>query len=243
VNREPVPHSSYKPVVHHKSVVHELVASVHRVGPANTLLALASRINDLMFDWRYGLETARRIELSELTIKSDSATRGSPYQPTGVWAFRQIFRKVNIPKPAVFVDYGCGKGRALVLACLEDVESGVGIEFSEELCDIAENNVRAIQHKLHRKSQFQVLCMDATKYEYLGNENVFYFFYPFDEVIMQSVLSDIVRSVDEVPREAVVIIHCPFTHPRWALDESRLFGLERTFSVFGNECRVYRHRT
>jgi SAM-dependent methyltransferase len=223
----------------YSSVAHEAFASMRRVGLRRTVQLAVARVYDLAFDQRWGVDTAKRAELDDLEIDAETVGRGQMYQPTGVLPFRQVLDKVAFPKPGVFVDYGCGKGRTLLLASRLPFERVVGIEFSQELCEAAQRNADAFDKAGQLKAPIEIVCTDAVLYNYQGDENIFYFFYPFDADLMIRVLDSIDTSLQAHPRDAVLVYYYPIH--RETLDERASFSLEQTFELYGYDCLVYRH--
>ncbi len=230
-----------KPTITHASIFHEFISSIHRVGLIDTFLLTISRGVDFLFDWKYGLDTSKRVELSALDIKEGNTSHGSPYQPTGVLAFRKALRAVSIPQPVTFVDYGSGKGRTLVLAAMAGFENVIGIEFSSELCDSASDNLEKTKAIFpNKQTETAVVCIDAVKYQYTDKENVFYFFYPFDNTLMKRVFTTIEASIVRNPRDAIIIEYVPLSITYTSFSESNLFELEKSLTIFGYKCSFYR---
>lgn len=221
------------------SAIHETLASVKRVGLRATGQLAVARLYDMAFDTRWGVDTAKRAELDELEIDEDTVSKGQMYQPTGVLAFAEVLQKVAFPNPGVFVDYGCGKGRTLLLASRLPLQRVVGIEFSGELCDAARKNAEIFAKKGQSRAPISIEHIDAVKYSYRGDENIFYFFYPFDADLMNRVLDGIDASLRAIPRDAVLVYYYPIH--REVLDGRGTFRLEQSFALFGYDCLVYRH--
>ena len=61
--------------------------------------------------------------------------RGYPYKATRVLPLRKLFCIIKgmIPVDSIFVDFGCGKGRALLIASEYNFKSVRGVEFAHEL--------------------------------------------------------------------------------------------------------------
>ncbi|MCK5681070.1 class I SAM-dependent methyltransferase, partial [bacterium] len=183
-------------------------------------------------------DTAQRVELCDLTIESENIAHGSPYQPTGVLAFRKAMKGASLPRPAVILDFGCGKGRVLILAAMAGVEKITGIEFSSELCRTARQNLARLQARRPQlKCDCRVVCGDVTGYSYTDDENIFYFFYSFDDCIMKKVITAIEESLKQNPREALIIDFNPFS----VLRESTLLKHEKSIDIYGYQCNYYRH--
>ena len=223
----------------YKSVLHETFSSIERVGLKRTTFLAASRFYDAWFDYYYKIDTKNRIELCDLEIDSGTEDQGQMYQPTGILAFKQIMQEVQFPKPSVFVDYGSGKGRTLLLAACESFDRVIGIEFSKELCEIAEKNIALFEKKRRLSTPLEIVHKDAALYDYAGTENVFYFFYPFDAELMTKVLKGIEASLQEQKREAVLVYYYPIHQE--VLDGSALFKLEKSLELYGYQCLVYRY--
>ena len=225
--------------VRYKSVLHEIYSSIQRVGVQGTAYLGLSRIYDHCFDAYYQVDTGQRMELDELEIDAATEKQGQMYQPTGVLPFKRIVQKIQFPEPSVFIDYGSGKGRTLLVAACERMKRVVGIEFSRELCDIAEANVELFRKKRVLTTPIEIVHEDAANFVYQGDENIFYFFYPFDAALMTKVIKAIEDSLKATPREAVLLYYYPIH--RSVLDESTVFKLEDTLELYGYQCLVYRY--
>lgn len=224
----------------YQSPIHEIAGSIRRVGLSATCQLIWARLYDKQFDRKYNLDTAKRMELDELEVETEAASRGQMYQPTGVLAFRKIMQRITFPPDGAFVDYGCGKARTLILASMQPFKRVVGIEFSRELCDIAEKNVDQFMKSAGVKNRPEIICSDVVEYTYQDDESVFYFFYPFDAKVMSTVMGAIEASLQRNPRESVLVYY--YAIHRDVVDQSPVFDLEKEMQIFGYTCLIYRHR-
>ncbi len=230
--------------VEYASVLHEFYASIKRVGIRNSLFLTYSRLVDLLFDWRYGFDTSARVELNELSIESDNLDHGSPYQPTGVQAFKKIMGEIHLPEPSIAIDYGSGKGRVLLLAALAGFSEITGVEFSEELCKTARENLIQLKKKRpQHECDCKVVCCDATQFKYSDQENIFYFFYSFDDDLMEKVIAEIDKSLTRAPREALLIDLNPFSEFNLSpvISKSSLFEKVKSIDIYGYQCNYYKY--
>ena len=60
-----------------------------------------------------------------------------PHELMRLRPFRRLMRTLSLPPGSGFVDFGCGKGRVLLLAAGFGFARITGVEFAKELCDIA----------------------------------------------------------------------------------------------------------
>lgn len=106
----------------------------------------------------------------------------------------------------VFVDFGSGKGRVLFVASNYNFKRVVGVEISSKLCEIARNNLVVYERKLKRPLQVEIVESNVLRYDIRDDENIFYFFRPFDGLIMEKIIEKIISSLKESPRKVWVII-------------------------------------
>jgi len=101
-----------------------------------------------------------------------------------------------------FVDYGAGKGRALVLAArYYSFRQVLGIEISSELCRQATGNLQRVAAK-----NATVICCDAANYVPPTDTTLFFMYNPFFGETMMMVLRNIRKSLHENPRVAAIVV-------------------------------------
>jgi SAM-dependent methyltransferase len=172
-------------------------------GAVQTAMAV---IEDQAFDWRYGVDTSGMIHLKDLAIDSRHVEHGVDYVPTRARYFRAVLRALRLPHDSVFVDLGSGKGRILLLAAQSGrFKKVVGVEFSADLCRAAERNIRLFQRHRASNVKFEVVHGDAADYDVQPDQNVFFMFNPFDQVVMRQVVEQIGHSLEEKPRQIWLI--------------------------------------
>lgn len=185
--------------------------SLKHEGLRNTLLKLPPLIADYLFDFKYGVDTCKAVHLHELTIKSNNKDRGNFYKATRVLPLRKLFQIISnkIPSDRIFVDFGCGKGRALLIASEYDFKKVRGVEFAEELSKIANDNIAKYKTKTGTATEFKIICSDASLYKIKPDENVFFIFNSFDEVVLQKVLENIAESLKAYRRNILIVYYNP----------------------------------
>lgn len=108
-----------------------------------------SVVQERLFDLRYGTDTVSFAQLGNLTIGSQNAGEGTPYEPTRLRLVRRVLSALNPSPNGAFVDIGCGKGRVLLLAAEFGFRRVTGVEFAKELCEIARDNIAVPQEDGH----------------------------------------------------------------------------------------------
>ena len=95
-----------------------IFAAVQRRGILGLPCVAINWIMDYMSDLQFGVQTAAWIEPDDLTIDSENKHRGIAYQPTPARPLRRVLHNIKpmIPADSILVDFGCGKGRVLLIA-------------------------------------------------------------------------------------------------------------------------------
>jgi len=184
-----------------------LLSSVKRNGVRGAIQSGAAILEDVWFDWNFGIETSRVVQLDGLSIVSSNKHLGSPYDPTRVRGFRKLMRRLNLSQDRVFVDVGCGKGRILIAAARLGFPRVVGLEFAPELCEVCRQNVSAFMKRRRCTAEITVVESDAAEYEFEPDQAVFFFFNPFQRLVMESVLRNIQRSIRLQPRPVWIVLN------------------------------------
>lgn len=174
---------------------------------------LGNPINKLkgrLFDLRYGVHTAPEVKLKDLSIESPNARLGVKYAPTEPKYFKLILDDLNIDYELfTFIDFGSGMGRVLLLASEKPFRRIIGIEFSEELNEIAKKNIERFVSSRRKCADVEPICQDATTFKLPLEPSVFYFFNPFDRRIFETVIDNLEHSLAEDPRDAYVLYANP----------------------------------
>lgn len=186
------------------SLIRAFVASVRENGLTNTLQYASTLAYDYYFDLRHGLDTfswVARDALDATPAESDTAS----YQPTPVRPLRSLLQHLSLPSGSVLVDFGCGKGRVLLVASEFAFREVRGLEYSPGLCRVAEQNCRRYLARCSPDVVFQVLQSDAREYDIRDDETVFFLFNPFGPEILRQVIENIQKSLLENPRKAWIV--------------------------------------
>ena len=110
----------------------------------------------------------------------------------------------------VFVDFGCGAGRAILFASRLPLNRIIGVDISPSLCQTTRTNLEQY-YKRREKTvpSWEVVESNARTYQIPDDADIFYFYHPFDEVVMNDVIDNIVNSVRRTPRDCVIVYMNP----------------------------------
>lgn len=184
----------------------------------------------------------------------DEVLEEAPNEDTAIpySAIIKVLQKYLRPEyQEVFVDYGCGKGRALLVAGLYPFKKVVGVELSPELSSLAKENLTAASSRFVCED-FQVLTKNATDLQLPSDATVLHFYNPFQSNVLEKVVGNIRKSLEEFPRDLLILYANPFPFER-LLNEKNIIPREWIREVqaicwpyfhprnaYGNTYRIYK---
>jgi SAM-dependent methyltransferase len=188
---------------------------------------------ELAFDSLNAVRTEGIVQPWQLDIQLPLDQRNEivHYAPSRPRRFYTLIKKVRVDySNFIFVDIGCGKGRALLLAARLPFKHIVGIEFSPVLADIARANVS------HHVDRCEIICADACYYKLPPEPLVVYLFNPFVGSLFDRFVSNLEASIRAVPRPVYIAYTSPFCEARLAASPlfTRLAGRQHLFAVYAH---------
>ncbi len=155
------------------------------------------------FDKKLGIDTAGRLEPTELTVATGEPSQGITYLGTQPRLARWWLTAMPPDHERfAFVDMGSGKGRVLVFAVQHGFRRAVGVEFALELHEVAVENARILAE---RGIVIEPVLGDAGAFEFPSDPLVVHFNNPFHEPVMERVIANLTASYETRPRPVVVV--------------------------------------
>jgi SAM-dependent methyltransferase len=177
----------------------------------NIKLAFFTIYHEIRGEKKYGIHTSKLNDLTKISVTGNNKKHAEIYQGANYCLLENVLSYLqSIGANKNIIDYGCGKGRVLVVAAFYGFNKITGVEFSEELCNQAKKNVSYV-HSKFPKTVFNIINIDATEYKIQDDQNVFFFFNPFNQIILSKVIYNILVSIEKNKR----IIHVAYVNPRY----------------------------
>lgn len=178
------------------------------------------------------------------------------YEPTTYKYLEILFKQYTLPEQAVFIDFGCGKGRVLFYVHEKFKIPVKGIEANAEIFKTLEENeasysinwkIEADKRNFYMPEPMPNIALHlayAEDYVIEEEDNVFYFFNPFDITIFRKVHRNILNAWRKKPRAIDIILYYPTrSYTQFMLEESpfimqtkiylpNLFDLNEKFFVY-----------
>ena len=148
------------------------------------------------------------MRLGALRIESPNRDLGVRYQPSDPDGFRSLVEALPVDlKDYVFVDLGSGKGRVLLLASEYPFRRVVGVEFAQELNEIAERNLALYDSARRRRcGDVRTVTADAADYPLPEEPVVLYLYNPFAPEILRRHLERNRDSLESGSRPVYVLV-------------------------------------
>ncbi len=157
---------------------------------------------------KYGISTSRPAELKDLTIRNGDTRHSSRYEAANYYILEKLLEKMTtLVTPGNFVDLGCGKGRAMVVAAHYGFKNIKGIDFAEEVCAEATHNMETLSRK--RRFDYSVICANVLDYSIQPEDTVFFMFNPFTNNIITGFLDNLEDSLLHHPRDVYFLYVSP----------------------------------
>lgn len=131
------------------------------------------------------------------------------YEGTDYLSLRHVLSHLRITPADVFLDFGAGKGRAVIVAATRPFKRVTGIELAPDLVAQAHANIERARKRLTCKD-VTVVPADAATYAIPDDVNVVFMFNPFRGELLARVLGNLKQSLDRAPRH----IRVAFVNPR-----------------------------
>ncbi|MGB8543315.1 MAG: hypothetical protein WCD49_16925 [Candidatus Acidiferrales bacterium] len=162
------------------------------------------------YDRKYHVDTSGEIHLSELDIESPNSAFGNSYQASPPNIIVEMIAALPIRyQDYTFIDIGSGKGLVLFIASNYPFRKIIGVEFSPQLHQIAQENVRSYRSAEQQCTDLELVLSDATQYQIPPGPLVLYMFNPFNEKIVRTLVGNVRASIEANPRPVFILYKNP----------------------------------
>ncbi len=163
------------------------------------------------FDRKYGTDTGGVVDdMEQLGVSKEHAAHAFGYEAIQLDVFARIMADLQLsPADYTFVDFGSGKGRAVMMAAESGFASVLGVEHSPVLHRAAMENCEKLRRKNPTASPISLSCQDAAELEIPDGDLVCFFYNPFDGTILRRVLDKLAAAYQNRPRKLVVVYRNP----------------------------------
>lgn len=167
---------------------------------------IKSRKKEEEFDKNFGVETSKIREIGSLDVPIEFARLSVRYEPTSVEFFTKMIEALDIKfNRYVFVDYGSGKGRVLLLASRYNFKNIIGVELSKELHQISKKNILQYKDSKQRCPRIKPICCNAIDFIPPDEPLICFFYNPFSESVLREVVNRLEQSIEKNYRPVYIL--------------------------------------
>jgi SAM-dependent methyltransferase len=121
----------------------------------------------------------------------------------------RLVRRLRLGPGDVFLDVGCGAGRATCLVALTPARRAIGIDLDPRMADLAGRNAARLRM---RRCPIEIEQADATAWETPDDVTCVYMYNPVQGPLLEAVLRRLLESVDRRPRPVRLAYANPVDH-------------------------------
>lgn len=210
------------------------------------------------FDVQHGVDTGGLVTAANLASgqPSDIFITGYIGIPPSRFQFlldRWVASPPQQPVSAYsFIDIGCGKGRALMLASGLPFQQIIGVELNPGLAHTASANLKKFRHSTTTAAPMRALCQDALDFAFPATPCLLYLYNPFASEMFHRLIQRLEDSFSADPRPLDVLYYNPAapdpfaSHPPYQQLWSGVVPISQSdaaadpFASVGERCTLYR---
>ena len=191
------------------SLFRSVLLPVHLIREYRGTKSLRLEREESEFDQAHGVDTEGEFGgwtyLSDLEISSPNWIEGNNYAAIEPERFERVLASLDIAfEEYTFVDFGSGKGRALLLASEFPFKRIIGLEFSPELHRVAEENIHRYHSERQKCRAIQSRNVDFVEFPLPLEPLVLFFFDPCQLRVLSEAVARIGQSLVASPRPVYV---------------------------------------
>jgi SAM-dependent methyltransferase len=161
------------------------------------------------FDRAYGTDTSGFSPAENLPANERARAYACFYAGSQPSILRTALKTLEPLESSTFVDLGCGKGRALLVASEFPFRDILGIELSAPLAEIARRNAAVVARRFPSRPAVRIAVGDATISSLPGGDLVLYLYHPFGAELVAKVAAAVEAALAAEQRTIRVVYYNP----------------------------------
>jgi predicted RNA methylase len=200
------------------------------------------RMSDRLIDLLYGVSTAEERRYDAAAARGTRFGDPETNMPSYYLRLLALRRFLAPSRGDVFVDLGCGSGRALFVFARGGVGRCRGVEFDATACWAARANIRSGRAPIS-PGVIDIAERDAGLYQFT-DETIVYLFNPFGARTLRAVLNNLAASLEASPRRVRIGYYHPVHRAllddcSWLRHSATIGGLKTDIAVYETRAKKY----
>ena len=160
------------------------------------------------FDRAHGTDTSGFISADELPRHTAARAHAFCYGGSQPSLLRLAFASLPALDSYTFLDLGCGKGRALLVATEFPFQKLYGVELSADTARTARRNLARLRARYPTRKQPEVVVGDASAYPLPAGNLVIYLYHPFSTELMAKVVRAVELALTADAARSIYVVYC-----------------------------------
>lgn len=161
------------------------------------------------FDRRHGTDTSGFVAATELPAHEAARAHAVCYAGSQPSVLRVAMAELPPVDSCTFLDLGCGKGRALLVASEFPFRDILGVELSAPLAEIARRNAALIAQRHPQRTAVRIAVADASTFPFPEGDLVLFMYHPFGAELVARVVAGLEAALAAASRSVYVIYYNP----------------------------------
>jgi SAM-dependent methyltransferase len=161
------------------------------------------------FDQFHGTDTSGTAKINDRSVNKvirDQAINYAGSQPN---VLRLALAKLPQLNSYTFLDLGCGKGRALLVASEFGFRDILGVELSSTLAQVTRRNAEIVANRFPHRPKVRVAVGDASTYPLPAGNLVIFLYHPFSAALVANVVAGVEAALTAENRSIYIVYYNP----------------------------------
>jgi SAM-dependent methyltransferase len=147
------------------------------------------------FDRQCGTDTSGVVPVEMITSDKILSHKINPYGASQPSIIRRAITALGTIDDYEFIDLGCGKGRAMIVASEFPFRRISGIELSTNLTKVARRNIAIVQRHFPSRPPVEAIEGNAITFPLPKGKIVFFFCHSFGEELLSQLISNLEAAI------------------------------------------------
>ncbi|SAL86410.1 Methyltransferase domain protein [Caballeronia arvi] len=158
-------------------------------------------------DKTLGTDTSGFVDSDRLTEDQPPSDQHNPYMGSQPSIVRRALASLPAIEGYTFLDLGCGKGRAMIVATEYPFAAVLGCDISADLVARANANAKILATRFPGRTAMHAVVSDVRKMAYPRGRLVVFLYNSFGESLFREVLSSLMDALDAATVEHLFIVY------------------------------------
>ncbi len=164
------------------------------------------------FDRAHGTDTSGFVSTDSIPVGEAARAHAIFYAGSQPSVLRTALGMMLPLESFTFVDLGCGKGRAVLVASEYPFRDILGIELSPALTATARRNAAIMARRFPRRTPVRVESADASSYPLPSGDLILFLYHPFGAELVSKVVDSVEAALAAEQRSIYVVYYNPANH-------------------------------